>query len=199
MVSLYELEKHFANNFDSPAFTILANQYYNKRQYNRAEKVCLIGLDNDPQNYIGLYILAKIYLVNNKLKKAEKILIKVVNNDVNNINALFALIEVCKKLNRSQTTYSKYVERAINLLPNNKKIKSIHKKLQIPTKSNVKKTKQIVKEADSIAINENMATKTMYQLMISQNKNELAKQILFIMKKNKKNIKFVNSELKKLK
>ena len=44
-----------------------------------------------------------------------------------------------------------------------------------------------------------MATKTMYQLMISQNKNELAKQILFIMKKNKKNIKFVNSELKKLK
>ena len=198
MVSLYELEKHFANNFDSPAFTILANQYYNKRQYNRAEKVCLIGLDNDPQNYIGLYILAKIYLVNNKLKKAEKILIKVVNNDVNNINALFALIEVCKKLNRSQTTYSKYVERAILLLPNNKTIKSIHKKMQIPIKSNTKKTKQIAKEADSIAINENMATKTMYQLMIAQNKNELAKQILFIMKKNKKNIKFVNSELKKL-
>ena len=199
MVSLYKLEKHFANNFDSPAFTILANQYYNKRQYNRAEKVCLIGLDNDPQNYIGLYILAKIYLVNNKLKKAEKFLIKVVNNDVNNINALFALIEVCKKLNRSQTAYSKYVEKSINLLPNNKKIKSIHKKLQIPTKSNVKKTKQITKETDSIVINENMATKTMYQLMISQNKNELAKQILFIMKKNKKNIKFVNSELKKLK
>ena len=156
-------------------------------------------MDNDPQNYIGLYILAKIYLVNNKLKKAEKFLIKVVNNDVNNINALFALIEVCKKLNRSQTAYSKYVEKAINLLPNNKKIKSIHKKLQIPTKSNVKKTKQITKETDSIVINENMATKTMYQLMISQNKNELAKQILFIMKKNKKNIKFVNSELKKLK
>ena len=71
--------------------------------------------------------------------------------------------------------------------------------MQIPTKSNVKKTKQITKETDSIVINENMATKTMYQLMISQNKNELAKQILFIMKKNKKNIKFVNSELKKLK
>ena len=71
--------------------------------------------------------------------------------------------------------------------------------MQIPIKSNTKKTKQIAKEADSIAINENMATKTMYQLMISQNKNELAKQILFIMKKNKKNIKFVNSELKKLK
>ena len=113
MVSLYKLEKHFANNFDSPAFTILANQYYNKRQYNRAEKVCLIGLDNYPQNYIGLYILAKIYLVNNKLKKAEKFLIKVVNNDVNNINALFALIEVCKKLNRSQTAYSKYVEKPL--------------------------------------------------------------------------------------
>ena len=63
----------------------------------------------------------------------------------------------------------------------------------------MKKTKQITKETDSIVINENMATKTMYQLMISQNKNELAKQILFIMKKNKKNIKFVNSELKKLK
>ena len=198
MISLYELEKHFANNFDSPAFTILANQYYNKRQYNRAEKVCLIGLDNDSQNYVGLYILAKIYLVNNKLKKAEKLLITVVNNDVNNINALFALIEVSKKLNRSQVTYSKYVEKAIQLLPNNRKIQSIHKKLQIPTKSNVQKTKKIKKEADSIEINENMATKTMYQLMISQNKNELAKKFLFIMKKNKKNIKFVNSELKKL-
>ena len=171
---------------------------YNKRQYNRAEKVCLIGLENDSKNYIGMYILAKIYLVNNKLKKAEKLLITVVNNDANNINALFTLIEVCKKLNRSQTTYSKYVEKAIQVLPNNKTIKSIHKKMQIPTKSNAKKTKQITKEADNIAINENMATKTMYQLMIAQNKNELAKQILFIMKKNKKNIKFVNSELKKL-
>jgi len=198
MISLYDLEKYFADNFASPVFTILANQYYNKRQYNRAEKVCLIGLENDSKNYIGMYILAKIYLVNNKLKKAEKLLITVVNNDANNINALFTLIEVCKKLNRSQTTYSKYVEKAIQVLPNNKTIKSIHKKMQIPTKSNAKKTKQITKEADNIAINENMATKTMYQLMIAQNKNELAKQILFIMKKNKKNIKFVNSELKKL-
>jgi len=43
-----------------------------------------------------------------------------------------------------------------------------------------------------------MATKTMYFLMLKQNKFEIAKAILHIMNKERKNKKFVVSELKKI-
>ena len=47
-------------------------------------------------------------------------------------------------------------------------------------------------------MSDNMATKTMYSLMIKQQKYDVALSILKIMKANKRNIRFVNSEFKKL-
>ena len=44
-----------------------------------------------------------------------------------------------------------------------------------------------------------MATKTMYNLLIKQKKYLMASNILSIMAKNKKNKKFVNAEMKKIK
>ena len=127
--SRYELEHAFAANFSSPLFPVLSNLYYENKEYKRALKVCTIGLNNDPNNYIGQYILAKIHLINNKLYKSEKLLISVVNNDTNNINALITLIEVAKSLNRSETTYNKYIEMAYSILPDNKQIQTIHNKI----------------------------------------------------------------------
>ena len=198
-VSLYKLEELFATNLSSPIFTVLADRYYRKKQYKKAEKVCLLGLKQDPNNHIGQYILAKIHLINNNLSKSEKLLISVVNNDMNNINALITLIEVAKSLNRSETTYNKYIEMAYSILPDNKQIQLMHNKINRNTvkKKSTSKKERTVKESETIYINEKMATKTMYELLMKQQKNELAKQILLLMKKNKKNLKFVNAELKK--
>ena len=198
-LSLHILEEHFANDFSSPVFILLADRYYHKKQYKRAEKVCFIGLERDSNNYIGIYILAKIHLINNKLKKAEKLLTSVVNNDVNNINALITLIEVSIKLNRSHSTYEKYIERVHCILPNDVQFKSMYNKILKRNKPLISSSKKeaTIKDRETIYINDKMATKTMYKLMMKQNKNEIAKQILLMMKTNKKNLKFVNVEFKK--
>ena len=57
--SRYALEHAFANDFKSPLFPVLANLYYENQELQRALKVCKIGLKNDPNNYIGQYILSK--------------------------------------------------------------------------------------------------------------------------------------------
>ena len=60
--SRYALEHAFANDFKSPLFPVLANLYYENQELQRALKVCKIGLKNDPNNYIGQYILSKTYI-----------------------------------------------------------------------------------------------------------------------------------------
>ena len=47
------LEHIFANNFSSPVFPILADIYCKNKEYERALKVCSIGLNNDPDNLLG--------------------------------------------------------------------------------------------------------------------------------------------------
>ena len=58
-----ELEQIFANNLTSPVFPILAEVYLKNKEYDRALKVCEIGLSSDVNNEIGKYILSKIYLI----------------------------------------------------------------------------------------------------------------------------------------
>ena len=41
--SRYKLEHAFAADFNSPLFPVLANLYYEKKEYKRALKVCTIG------------------------------------------------------------------------------------------------------------------------------------------------------------
>ena len=50
-----------------------------------------------------------------------------------------------------------------------------------------------------LAINKEMATKTMYAMMLKQKKYKIAHEILLTMKANKKHQKYVNIELKKIK
>ena len=57
-----DLEKEFAENFASPIFPILGELYLKDKDFNRAEKVCRVGLKHDPENINGYYILSKIEL-----------------------------------------------------------------------------------------------------------------------------------------
>ena len=196
--SVKELEHIFANDFQSPIFPILEHKYFSIKQYNKAEKVCDIGLKYDKNNFVGKYILSKIYLVNNKVLKAEKLLKEIVLKDQNNFNALLTLIEVQKKIKRSSNSINKIVNQAYNVLPDNKLVSKMYR----ANTRNRKKTKnnknKAVKDNAIIHINEKMATKTMYSLMIKQSNYDIAKKILKIMIINKKHKTFAKKELKKL-
>ena len=187
--SRYALEHAFANDFKSPLFPVLANLYYENQELQRALKVCKIGLKNDPNNYIGQYILSKTYIKLDRIIEAEKLLQSVVTHDTHNLDAILLLVEVKKKLKRSDkiiNNYINYVKKITN--EDEEKIKKQTKNQN--TEKNIN---------SSFTINSDMATKTMYNLLIKQKKYIMANNILSIMAKNKKNKKFVNAEIKKLK
>ena len=55
-----KLEQIFADDFTSPIFPILAEIYFQNKEYERSLKVCKIGLSYNSNNAIGNYILSKI-------------------------------------------------------------------------------------------------------------------------------------------
>ena len=195
-----ELEHIFANDFQSPVFPVLAQKYFSLKEYKKAEKVCEIGLTHDQNNLIGKYILAKTHLINNQSLKAEKLLKEIVAMDQNNFNALLTLIEVQKTLNRSNNSLKKLINKAYNILPKNKTIEKLYRSINVKKEQNKTIKKESIRNTNNnINIDHKMATKTMYLLMLKQSKYDIAKKILEIMIENKKNIKFAQIELKKIK
>jgi len=195
-----ELETIFANNFASPTFPVLANLYYKQKEYNRAQKVCEIGLSHNKNNFIGQYVLAKTYLIQKKYIKAEKILKTIVTNDCNNTNAIIKLVNLQGLLKRSDKTIQKYINQGIHLGITNKlfkKTKSPQNKKKVVSKAKNKNPSPFTK--DPLTINVNMATKTMYNLMFKQKKYDIAVSILEIMNLKVKNKKFVTKEMKIIK
>ena len=176
--SRIDLENIFANNFASPVFPILANIYYDNKEYNRASQVCEIGLKHDPENLVGQFILAKLYLKDRKNKAAEKYLKHIVSHDPCNIKALLLLIDVSIDLKRSKDTINKLIISASNDLPENIKIKKLLSAYSIPAKIKAKKkTKNKIKQYpafEKVSINKEMATKTMYAMMLKQKKYKIA-------------------------
>ena len=121
--------------------------------------------------------------------EAEKLLQSVVTHDTHNLDAILLLVEVKKKLKRSDKIINKYINYVKNII--NEDIEKIKKQTKNQnTEKNIN---------SSFTINSDMATKTMYNLLIKQKKYLMASNILSIMAKNKKNKKFVNAEMKKIK
>jgi len=197
-----KLEKIFANNFETPLFPVLANLYYEKKEYKRAQKVCKIGLSHNPNNYVGQFILAKTYFADKQYQSAEIFFKTVVTYDSHNANALIFLVETQAILKRSKTNIQGNINKGLQLGIEH----ALFKKLKTRKKKSVKNVLQPSKEVleipttphTTIQINTTMATKTMYKLMVQQKKYDVAMAILEIMKTNKKNNKFVNLEQKKL-
>ena len=205
MKTFYNIEQLLANDSKSPVFTILANSYYKQGYYKEALNVCQKGLDENPDNQLGQYVLAKLYLIYKEEKKAEKILKKIVQNNPHHFNATILLIEILIILNRSKTTINKYVVFANLVFPNNETIKKylqLYNNKNINQQSDSKKILNINKKEkklnQSSGYNSQLATKTMYGLFLKQKKYLQAMEILIIMKKEDKYNKFSMLEIKKL-
>ena len=196
--NLNELEHMFAQDLGSPIFPVLAEFYFRLSQFKKAKKVCEVGLRYNPNNNIAEYILAKLFLLDDNYIGAERLLKNVIINNPSNFQALQLFINVKIILERNPATYRKYIKQVYSINPGNKKIKNLYKKLNIKKTLNVKNKKPITKANHSILVNEKLATKTMYMVLIKQKKHEDALELLKIMKKNKKYKVFVKQEWNKV-
>lgn len=192
MMHYKELEAMFADDFSSPVFPLLADYYLKDNQLNRALKVCRIGLTNNPDNLFGEFILSQIFFKDKNFLEAEKQLKKIVNNSIN-IQALILLVDILIKLNRSKVTIQKYIIMLDKYIPNHKKVKLYKKEyLNREYKSVVRSSKKSIKKLiPSVVINYKLATKTMFNLLLKQNKYYHALEVLNIMELDKKNSRFI--------
>ena len=199
-----KLESTFAEDFNSPIFPILAKYYLDKSLIKKALKVSEIGLDKNPDNYLGQYILSQLHIIDNKLIESEKLLTSVVKYQPCNMKAITTLIKLKISLGRSENIIKSYIHQAFIYFPYNNEIKKLQKKYFSKIKSNqiienTTKDYQIEnKKYISMKIDVQLATKSLYNVFINQKKYIEARQILDLMSKNKKHKNFVFKENKKV-
>jgi len=183
MKDIQKIEISFTNNPRSAYFTLLANEYYNKKQYKNALKVCGIGLSYQPNNLIGQYLYAKTLLVVGKTYKAEQYLKKIVLVEPYHIRAILLLIEVMKYLNRSPRGIKKYISHANNLFPKHPKVIDAMKayKIKIEKKKQGLHERKIIEDNNSFVYSDLLATKTMYNLLIKQKRYNHALAVLEVL------------------
>ena len=196
--NIRKIEQLFTNNLKSPSYIILATYYYNQRLYDYAQKVCEIGLKNDSSNIDGRYMLAKILLISNNINKAEKLLEGILYNEPYHLNTILLLIQIKQSKGEEKQDIFKALMQSIMFYSDHPIIKqSIVKTIQKIKKVPSKKSNFRISQ--NFKINTKLATKTLYQLLLSQKKFQEAQDVLLIMKKINKNKQFVGKELKKIK
>ena len=170
-LSLSDLEHLFAEDLSSPIFINLAHKYFEKREYNRAYKVCEIGLKFHPYNVLGMFLLAKIFLCVGKLVQAEKILVELLLYNPSLVNVLRLLVEVQIQLKRDSDLSRKYAKELSKFFPNNDSPDKY-------TKTHKKPKKESFPINEFFEIDQNMATFAFYEIVKSQKQYQYAKAIL---------------------
>ncbi|MFC1527375.1 tetratricopeptide repeat protein [Candidatus Neomarinimicrobiota bacterium] len=102
-----ELEKYFANHFDTVLFPVLADIYKTEGDLSRAKKVCEIGLEYHPNNVDGTFVLAEINLLAGDLINAEKLLKNVMAVEPLHYGAAINLAKIQLKLKRAPASIAK--------------------------------------------------------------------------------------------
>ncbi len=142
-----DLEKYFADHFDTVIFPILADLYKTEGDLNRAKKVCEIGLEYHPNNVEGILILAEIYIATGDLTEAEKYLKTIMMIEPLHYRASIYLAETQQKLNRAPDSIAKLWQKI-------GKIDPTHPNVETFVKPAVKKIKEPTKEAETIEQND---------------------------------------------
>jgi hypothetical protein len=102
-----ELEKYFADHFDTVLFPILADIYKTEGDLVRARKVCEIGLEYHPNNVDGSFVLAEVNQSTGDLIVAEKLLKNVMAIEPNHYRAVLNLAKIQLKLKRAPDSITK--------------------------------------------------------------------------------------------
>ena len=182
------LEKEFSENFNSPLFSVLAEEYFKIKAYNKCKKVLEIGLLLNPDDNDGKFILSKIELLENNIDTAQNILNSIIKSDPLYANAIKLQIEINNTLNKG----TKSLESQLSLIvgaqqdnkdsvPANKKkkvlktkpkkrvLKTKSPKLKSKVKATSSKTKvSTKKKSKSVKVASKMNTLTMVKILMNQ-------------------------------
>ena len=182
------LENCFAEDFNTPLFPILAEKYLSEGDIRRARMVCEVGLDYNPTNSDGRFIIARVAMIEENYIFAEKCLKQVVDENPMHFNGIRMLIRIEIKLNRSPKTIQNYINRILRFLPQdvecmqwmeqlplasndaavqNKKAVNAKSEMVVPT--NARDIKMLLTENEKkYNVDKSMATFTMVQVLKSQ-------------------------------
>jgi tetratricopeptide (TPR) repeat protein len=140
--NLTEMELYFADHFDTVLFPVLAEIYQDKAEYDRAKRVCEIGLEHHPNSIDGQFILSQAELGLGNLSAAEKWMKKVLTQIPDHKNAATSLPMVQEQLDRSPTTLKTSWKRAQEVDPDNQFAKDFLSTKTSKTKTKPKKKKE---------------------------------------------------------
>ena len=212
------LEEIFSEDFNSPVYAILAEEYLNLGDFDRASTVCNIGLENDPQDLAGKYLLAKIYFFQDKKNESRKILNQILNQFPIHLNARQLIIKILKQQG-DKSKLAGHIEKLNEYFPNAKPANSSNPSLKTENvkeeKDNLNKISKVKDEKEqsdvnndkkssnikeSFVISKNMATFTFVDILINQKHYSEALEILDLLEKKgkqKKKIKEKREHIKK--
>ena len=221
LTNLTELELYFADHFDTVLFPVLAEVYQAKAEYDRAKRVCEIGLEHHPNSIDGQFILSQAELGLGNLSAAEKWMKKVLTQIPDHRNAATSLPMVQEQLDRSPTTLKTSWKRAQEVDPGNQFAKDFLSDKKTKTKPKPKKKKEkkpsvstiphIPKKdkskkplpkdlsVEGVAISPRLATMTLVNVLKGQGLYHQALEVLDILEEKGEDKKRIDGERKAIK
>ena len=221
LTNLTELELYFADHFDTVLFPVLAEVYQAKAEYDRAKRVCEIGLEHHPNSIDGQFILSQAELGLGNLSAAEKWMKKVLTQIPDHRNAATSLPMVQEQLDRSPTTLKTSWKRAQGVDPGNQFAKDFLSDKKSKTKPKLKKKKEKkpsvstiphIPEKDKskkplpkdlsvegVAISPRLATMTLVNVLKGQGLYHQALEVLDILEEKGEDKKRIDGERKAIK
>lgn len=221
LTNLTELELYFADHFDTVLFPVLAEIYQDKAEYDRAKRVCEIGLEHHPNSIDGQFILSQAELGLGNLSAAEKWMKKVLTQIPDHRNAATSLPMVQEQLDRSPTTLKTSWKRAQEVDPGNQFAKDFLSDKKTKTKPKPKKKKEkkpsvstiphIPKKdkskkplpkdlsVEGVAISPRLATMTLVNVLKGQGLYHQALEVLDILEEKGEDKKRIDGERKAIK
>jgi tetratricopeptide (TPR) repeat protein len=221
LTNLTELELYFADHFDTVLFPVLAEIYQDKAEYDRAKRVCEIGLEHHPNSIDGQFIISQAELGLGDLSAAEKWMKKVLTQIPDHKNAATSLPMVQEQLDRSPTTLKTSWKRAQEVDPGNQFAKDFLSDKKTKTKPKPKKKKEKkpsvstiphIPEKDKskkplpkdlsvegVAISPRLATMTLVNVLKGQGLYHQALEVLDILEEKGEDKKRIDGERKAIK
>ena len=178
--NITELELYFADHFDTVLFPVLAEIYQRQGQYNRAKRVCEIGLKHHPDSTEGTFILSQAEMGLGNLVAAEKLMKKVLEKYPNHETAVSALPMLQEQLGRSKNTLSSSWKRAQEIDPSNQ----FANDFLSPKKSKKSKAKKPIPTdviLQEVAVSPRLATFTLVHVLKEQGLYNRALDVLDIL------------------
>ncbi|MAX12677.1 MAG: hypothetical protein CMG11_01230 [Candidatus Marinimicrobia bacterium] len=189
------LENIFSENFNSPIYSILVEEYLSIGDLDRANTVCNIGVENNPDDLAGKYLMAKINFFQNNISQSKKILNEILEEFPIHLNARQLMIKILKE-DKNEVDLLNHIEKLQQYHPSigsidskDSNVKDSSENLNSPVNDPLPSTddeQNSEKPKESFTVKKNMATFTFVDILIAQKHFSEALEILDILEKEGK-------------